>query len=201
MRRIVLIDGENFLYCLRMLAGQSGKLLERDGLHDYAIRDLLNEVIGEGDSSEMFYYGAKLREYTETEKLAEKSKAAIKFQLKLSNSLNKQNIIFVKVGHLRAREGEICASCKHQSWKLIEKGVDVGLAVRMLTEARKGVEIVLVSSDTDLLPAVHEASRRGANIIFVGHEAQPILSLIKAADSHRVITATLVKKHMFKNGD
>lgn len=109
------------------------------------------------------------------------------------NDIQKQRITFIKVGYLRAREVE----CEqgHTSWKLTEKGVDVGLAVRIVAEANPDTEIVVVSADTDLLPAFKAATKLGAKLIHIGYEYRPIASLSRAANATRTITIPLARRY------
>jgi uncharacterized LabA/DUF88 family protein len=111
------------------------------------------------------------------------------------NLIQLQKIHFIKVGYLRARESDPCEKCSHQTWKLTEKGVDVGLAVRMLGEANPDTEIVVISADTDLLPAFKATSKLGAKLMHVGYETSPVYALIKASDKNRVITLPLAQKY------
>lgn len=196
MSRIILIDGENFLYGLRTLAGSDNVMAEREKFTNFPFKDLITEVMGDAEPAQYLYYGARLRQYAHDEVLLAKTKKAIKFQLKLANTLQKQGINLIKVGYLRARESDPCPNCDHVEWRLLEKGVDVGLAVRLITEASPKNELVLISSDTDLLPAVQSAVKLGAKVVYVGYEYQPILSLIKAATSHRVVTTQMVNKRL-----
>lgn len=196
MSRIVLIDGENFLYGLRTLAGSATDMAPRNMFINFPFRELINEAVGDNKSAQFLYFGARLREYNHSEVLLKKTKQAIKFQLKLANTLRRQGIDLIKVGYLRARETEPCPDCGKIEWKLLEKGVDVGLAVRLVAEAKPGADIVLISSDTDLLPAVQMGRKAGADITYVGYDFQPILSLIKESTGHRVITTSMVMKYL-----
>lgn len=111
------------------------------------------------------------------------------------NQIQSQKIHFIKVGYLRARETDPCEKCSHKSWKLAEKGVDVGLAVRMVTEANKDTELVVISADTDLLPAFIASAKLGAKIIHVGYETRPIYALTKVSDKSRLVTLPLAQKY------
>jgi uncharacterized LabA/DUF88 family protein len=196
MSRIILIDGENFLYGLRALAGKNEQLAPRELFTKFPFKALIDEVMGDEQPAQILYYGAKLREYNHTPELLLKTKAAIKFQLKLANTLKKQGINLIKVGYLRARESDPCPKCGQAEWRLLEKGVDVGLAVRLVLESKPEADLVLISSDTDLLPAVKSAIHAGSKITYIGYETQPILSLIKESSLHRVITAPMVRKYL-----
>jgi len=196
MSRIILIDGENFLYGLRALIGDNDQLAPREIFTKFPFKSLIEEVMGDKQPAQILYYGAKLREYNHTPELLLKTKTAIKFQLKLANTLKHQGINFIKVGYLRARESDPCSKCGQVEWRLLEKGVDVGLAVRLVLEAKPEADLVLISSDTDLLPAVRSARKAGARVTYIGYETQPILSLIKESSLHRVITTPMVKKYL-----
>lgn len=115
------------------------------------------------------------------------------------NHIQAQKIQFIKVGYLRAREVDPCVNCGHQGWKLAEKGVDVGLAVRAVADANDQTEIVVVSADTDLLPALQQAKKRGAKMIHIGYEYRPIAALSRAADITRMITLPLAEKYKNTN--
>lgn len=194
--RIVLIDGENLLYGLRTLLGSGKVKASREHFIDFNFRGLLSDVLGEDEVGEIFFYGAKLRRYAQTPELQSKTEAVVKQQARLVNTLQSQKIHFVKVGYLRARETEACTNCEHTEWHLLEKGVDVGLAVKMVTDVPRGKEIVLVSSDTDLMPAVKAVLLRGAKLTYVGFENRVVSSLSSVANSTRVITKEMVKKHL-----
>lgn len=196
MRRIVLIDGENLLYALRTMVGTKEEKAPRSTFVDFPFKALINEVLADGRPAMMLLYGTRLHKYDQTPELLKKTERTIKAQADLVNTLHGQGITFIKVGTLRARETEPCGECGSKEWYLLEKGVDVGLAVRMVSEANEETEIVLVSSDTDLLPAVKTARQKGSKIIFIGYEHRPILSLINLADVTRVITLPLVEKHL-----
>jgi uncharacterized LabA/DUF88 family protein len=195
MRRIVLIDGENLVYGVRHLLGNNGDKAQRSVLEKFNFRGLIEEMLSDNLPSEILWFGAKLHLHEQTEELKRKSSQAIKSQSVFVNLLQSQKINFIKVGYLRARETDPCEKCKHQTWKLAEKGVDVGLAVRMVSEANKNTELVVISSDTDLLPAFHASSKSGAKIMHIGYETRAVYALIKASNKNRTITLPLVQRY------
>jgi uncharacterized LabA/DUF88 family protein len=89
-------------------------------------------------------------------------------------------------------------NCGHGEWKMLEKGVDVGLASRMIQEAASKREIVLISADTDLLPAIRVTKKLGSKLMFIGYEHQPINALSQQAYATRVITKPLAIKYLSK---
>lgn len=197
MRRIVLIDGENLVYGLRTLfEDEDGNKAPRSAINDYDFRGLLEEILADNLPSEILWFGARLRKYDHTPDLLQKSEAAIRHQARFMNTIQSQRIQFIKVGYLRAREMEPCKKCGDIQWKLVEKGVDVGLAVRIIAEANEDTEVVVVSADTDLVPAFKMAKKIGAKLVHVGYEYQPIAALSQAADVTRTITLPLAGKYM-----
>ncbi len=202
IRRIVLIDGENLTYGLRTLLADSqpeaenhGEKAPRSVLNGFAFRALIEDLLEDKIPSQIIWFGARLRKYDQNEQILAKSSAAIALQSGFMNMLQRQQIQFVKVGYLRAREAEACKECGYVEWNLIEKGVDVGLAVRMLSEADSNTEIVVFSADTDLLPAFKMARKMGARVMHVGYEYKPIAALSMNADSTRIITRPMAKKY------
>lgn len=78
----------------------------------------------------------------------------------------------LRLGHLRSSPGG-----------RREKGVDVLLAVDMVTLAAQGAsEIVLVSGDEDLVPAVQEARRLGARVVAASFQGTLARRLAEAVD-------------------
>ena len=195
MRRIVLIDGENLVYGLRHLLGKNGKKASRSVVEKFNFRGLIEELLADNVPSEVLWFGARLRLYNQSAELKHKSGEAIKAQARFVNQIQQQKITFIKVGYLRARESNPCEKCSHQTWKLAEKGVDVGLAVRMVQEANKSTEIVVISADTDLLPAFLASTKLGTKIMHIGYEVSPIYALTKASDKTRTITLPLAQKY------
>lgn len=202
-RRLVLIDGENLTYGLRTLLaepigdkfGRENEKAPRSVLNGFAFRALIEELLEDQLPIQIIWFGARLRQYDQNEQILAKSKAAIALQAGFMNMLQKQQIQFVKVGNLRAREMEVCKECEHIEWNLIEKGVDVGLAIRMIAEANSDTELVIISADTDLLPAFKMAKKMGARLMHVGYEYRPIAALSMNADSTRIITRPMAKKY------
>ncbi len=190
----MLIDGENLTYGLRHLLGKPNKKAKRLTIENFDFRGMIEELLADDLPTDILWFGARLRLYDMTDNLKRKSNDAIRLQSKFMNHIQTQRINFIKVGYLRARETEPCVKCSTQTWRLTEKGVDVGLAVRMVTESRKDTELVVISADTDLLPAFRAASKLGAKIMHIGYEFRQIHALLRASDTSRTITLPLVQK-------
>lgn len=70
-----------------------------------------------------------------------------------------------------------------------EKGVDVKLAVDLVLKAVKNYfdTAILVSSDTDLIPAIAAIHEFGKRVEYVGFSHQPSFGLIKATADRRLL--------------
>lgn len=74
--------------------------------------------------------------------------------------------------------------------KYHEKGVDVQLAVDLMKGAYKDEYDIayLVSSDTDLLPAIHEAQATGKTVCYIGFRHQISYALYHQCKRHQLLT-------------
>lgn len=192
MNTTVLIDGENLTYGLRELITYPTDKADRSLIEGYNYRGLLEEIMSDVDIDQISWFGARLRVYDETPEIETKCRLVISNQAKLVNDLHYQKIQFVKVGYLRCRP----TNDDNTEFKLVEKGVDVGLAVELISRANPGTEIVLVSSDTDLIPAIKKAKQLGAKITFISYENRPIVSISRLSDRTRIITAPIAKRYL-----
>jgi uncharacterized LabA/DUF88 family protein len=76
-----------------------------------------------------------------------------------------------------------------------EKGVDVKIAVDLLVGAYENIYdvAILVSSDTDLIPAIQKVKQLGKEVEYIGFSHQPSYGLIKNATETRLLTRNDVK--------
>ena len=96
----------------------------------------------------------------------------MKNQQKLLGNLQKQNWQ-VGFGHMLKTD------------KYREKGVDVQIAVDMLIGAYENLydKVILVSSDTDLLPSILKAKSLGKIVEYIGFSHKPSYALIANCSS------------------
>ena len=163
----VAIDGGNLYRKLKEL--DLPKLSEFDYI-GFATK------LSNGDKNlQCIYYVGQIRE----EPNNPKSNELKSNQDRLFANLKKQGII-VKTGYI-LKSGD-----KYQ-----EKGVDVQIAVDICMKAVRNEykRLILVSSDTDLIPAVKEARALGKKVEYVGFDSHPSFALIRFSDSR-----TLLKK-------
>lgn len=71
-----------------------------------------------------------------------------------------------------------------------EKGVDVKIAVDILVGAYENLydRLLLLSSDTDLLPAIDKATEMGKEIQYIGFSHNPSYGMIKRSKSSKLLS-------------
>ena len=188
-KTVVYIDGQNFMYSVTENLKNAGLISDKQEVSSIDIPHLLKTVLHTDtlENTKIRYYGvSKIKQQKDYgEYMLEKS---IKFAdnlRKLKNCLAKYNVKYIACGRLRARELEKCKQCGFEDYKFIEKGVDVGLAVDIVRDILKqGVEhIILISSDTDLVPAIRVAKDEGAKITYISFDKMIIRPLSVLSDS------------------
>ena len=166
-RLFLIIDGSNFYHRMRELHlvhllsfdyGEFAQFLRRK-----------NHTI-----AECCYYIGLVREDMHDEK----SRTLMKNQQKLVSRLQKQGWK-VKFGHM-LKTNDI----------YLEKGVDVQIAVDVVAGAYEDHydRVVLISSDTDLLPALEKVRAKGKKVTYIGFSHKPSHALIEHSDVRRLLT-------------
>jgi len=162
---IVLIDGSNFYFKL--------KELKLHGLLNFDFSGFIKMLARNRIIVKSTYYVGKIR--TNGSIKAEKMLAD---QQKLFAHLKKNNIRY-SLGYLLKTNN-----------KFHEKGVDVNMAVDILVAAYENLcdTIILVSSDTDLLPAIKKAKEKGKTVEYVGFSHQPSIAMVANCSRSRLLT-------------
>ena len=179
---IIYIDSENFLFKVSSVLISHGLIKNRDQLTSLGIRFLLETALNKSDCI-IRYYAAKPRLVRDTARLQKKTQLIIKNRRIIRSALTKQKIDFVNAGRIKLRDGDICHQCKHQDQHLQEKGVDVRIAVDMIKDTYPDRQLYLLSSDTDLIPAVEAAREGKAKVIYIGFPSQLTKRLTVVTDS------------------
>lgn len=181
-RAAVFIDGSNFYFKMKTLISQ-----KTDFIH-YHYRELIKDLLNSDER--LGYVGYYVGVVRDTKRITdhEKARALVQNQQKLFEQLRHQNIALVK-GYLLERGGTF-----------FEKGVDVRLALDIVTMAqdRQYDVAYVVSSDTDLIPAMVKAMKLKKEVVHVGFEHQPSIALIRQASRHRVITRKEAEQYTSK---
>ncbi len=164
-RAIILIDGSNFYFKLREL--QLRQLLT------FNFSSFAHALIGNRRLVSATYYVGKVR--TDS---TEKTKRMQANQQRLFAHLKKHQFTY-SLGYLLKSGGT-----------LHEKGVDVQIAVDMLVAAYENLceLIYLVSSDTDLIPAIQKAQEKGKTVIYVGFSHQVSKALVASCRETQTLT-------------
>ena len=113
------------------------------------------------------------------------SKLLEKSYRSLGGHLNRQGFKVIRGGTLRADY----RSPQDKKPKYREKGVDVSLAVAMVSRTCDGSvdTVYLMASDSDYQPAVAKVRKRGKKVIYVGFEINPNLGLIAKTNDRIII--------------
>jgi uncharacterized LabA/DUF88 family protein len=190
MKTVVYIDGQNFLYKASEVLINAGLIADKQDLHKLDIRGIITHIVS-SEELEIKYYGAKVKviSHRGTE-IAEKSRRFSDNSRRLRNTLNQQSIKYVESGKLKLRDSDQCKNCRHQDLRFQEKGVDVGIAVDMIVDASSGDvdQAVLLSSDTDLIPAIKVVRSQISKVTYLGFSdklTNAIISQVTRTDTIR----------------
>ena len=130
-------------------------------------------LVGKDQLADLCYYVGRIRE----EPGNPKSKVLKANQDRFLANLANQGVS-VKTGYILKSDGDYT-----------EKGVDVQIAVDVCMKAVRNDygRLILVSSDTDLIPAIKEVKTLGKKVEYVGFEASPSFALIRFFNSRRLL--------------
>ena len=173
-RIFIIIDGNNFYHRLKE---QDFKALLKFDYERFA--NFLNNSRGEL-KTKCYYIGAVRENRNDL-----KSVELMKNQRILTDSLQK-NGWGIKFGHLL------------KSDVFHEKGVDVQMAVDLLVGAYEDKYdlAILVSSDTDLLPAIMKVRAMKKRIEYIGFRHRPSFALIANSDSKTLLFKEDIQKFL-----
>lgn len=166
-RVFIAFDGSNFYHRLKEPPLNFKNLL-RFNFSGFVKNLLTDRVLVKA----VYYIGA-----IKTEKGNLKSFELFRQQIKLFGYLSRQKIKISR-GYILKTDG------------YHEKGVDVQIAVDLLIGAYEDLwdTVILLSSDTDLLPAIRKVRQLGKNIEYVGFSHKPSFAMIRHATLSRLLT-------------
>jgi len=130
-------------------------------------------LCGDNELTEIRYYIGAVRRQKNS-----KSEELYNNQQRLFYKLQRQNIKII-LGQL----------IQHKDKSYHEKGVDVRLSVEMIRLARQGKydTAYLLSSDTDLVPAVEEVLSLGKEVKYIGVEDSQSFGLSKTTKNYLIL--------------
>lgn len=175
-RSAILIDGSNFYFKLKDIGLQNQLAFNFTSFSKFLAGN--NELVSQK------YYIGKVR--TDGTKKLNKLHAN---QQKLFQHLNKHNFVY-ELGYLLKSDD-----------KFHEKGVDVHMAVDILVNSYEDIadKIMVISSDTDLLPAIEKAKHLKKHIEYIGFSHQPSIALVANCTSSRLLSKTELEKFIIPN--
>lgn len=162
---MILIDGSNFYFKL--------KDLQLHNLLNFNFSNFGKLIAGKNKIVQSTYFIGKIR--TDGTK---KTKQLFDNQQKLFGHLKKHNYRY-SLGYLLKSDG-----IYH------EKGVDVNIAVDILVATYENLcdQIILVSSDTDLLPAINKARGKGKLVKYIGFAHKPSRVMVARCSTSKLFT-------------
>ncbi|MBI2338114.1 NYN domain-containing protein [Candidatus Daviesbacteria bacterium] len=163
-KSVVIIDGSNFYFKL--------KDLDLHKLLDFNFSEFAKYLANKKEIIQATYYVGAVRTDGTT-----RVQKMFNNQRQLFAHLRKQKVKY-SLGYLLKSDG-----------KYHEKGVDVNMAVDILVATYEDLcdHIILVSSDTDLLPAVKKAREKGKTVEYIGFSHQPSLAMVANCSESRLL--------------
>lgn len=164
-RALIFIDGSNFYFKLRDL--------HLHHLLTFDFSAFARSLTGSDPLAAATYYVGAVR----TDGTA-KTQELFNNQRRLFAHLKKHDVQY-SLGFLLKSDGVF-----H------EKGVDVNIAVDLLVAAYEdlGDTLYLVSSDTDLLPAIKKAQAKGKRVVYIGFSHKLSRALVATCQETRTLT-------------
>lgn len=171
-RCFIAIDGSNFYHKIKDL-GIRHQL-------DFDFKSFGDYLAGERVVAEKKYYVGAIRE----DRTDPKTKELLANQQRLLGKLKYQGFVY-ELGYLLKSDH-----------RYHEKGVDVKIAVDMVSGAYKNTydHFVLVSSDTDLIPAIQEAQSKKKSVEYVGFSGSVSVALVRNCTEVRTLKKEDLKK-------
>jgi uncharacterized LabA/DUF88 family protein len=194
----VFIDGENLRHRLVSVLFQEKQIKDRDDIFAVDIRALVTGALKqEPDSIRYYTTNVHQPDFDIPELLTHKIHAIQEAHESWTGMLQGQNIDVVRAGNLKVKQSNRCYHCGRRTMVLQEKGVDVRLAAEVVMAAtHDGVkDIVVLSSDADMIPALEIARRGGARITYMCFDEEINEALIAATD----VMVTYNRQHILGN--
>jgi uncharacterized LabA/DUF88 family protein len=166
----VFIDGENLRHRLVEVLYQERLIHDRDEMFQVDVRKLVHDALPETPES-ISYYTTRIKQpkFEIPELLVHKITSIQESHRRWIAMLTNQGINVVKAGNLKVHESNACYHCGRRTMVLQEKGVDVRLASEVVMAAVHDnvKDIVVLSSDADMIPALNIARKGGARITYM----------------------------------
>ena len=198
-QKIVFVDGENFRQRVVELLCNQGVIADKNAYFSLDVRGLIEDVLGIS-GVEINYYASEIttpKGYTPSARIQRQVDGIKENSSRWVAMLKRQGINYIKAGNLKVKEGKECNHCHKTQEILQEKGVDVRMALDMLEIAykTKNVDIVSVSSDTDLCPSYHKIRKRKCKTTYICFSDSVNRAVAAATDETITITPQKVMSY------
>lgn len=200
MKQKILIDGENFRHQIANILVAKKLITEKNDFFVFNVAGFFKEILNY-DKPEIIYYTTKIKQpaYKVPQKLVSLISKISTSNRRWLAQLSNQKIKVIKAGYLRVRESNACVHCGKKTLVPQEKGVDVRVATDLVLSSKAEEIIALVSSDSDLTPAIQSAKRMGAKVQYICYAGQLNRSVAACADSVITFTDKDIIKYFGKN--
>ncbi len=185
---LLIVDGENFRHQIARVLHDRGMIEDMKVFFSFDFTGFCKDVL-KTDDLHILYVTTKIEQpdHQVPEQLSERIDAIIDSNRRWIEHLTEQGVEVVKAGYLRVKESNECVHCGRRTLYLQEKGVDVRVATELLLASDKQVpDIVLGSSDSDMIPALEAARRLGVDVKYLCYEEQ--LNRAVATNAHAAVT-------------
>lgn len=187
----VFIDGENFRHRIVRVLMQEQLISDTEQPFEFDIRGLIEGALGE-PCQEINYYTSRVKQpdFDIPEELRERIHTIQEDSRRWTDTLSSQGVQVVIGGNLKVHDSTRCVHCHKKTQILQEKGVDVRLATDIVLAAtlEEMERIVVVSSDTDMLPALEVAKRADTNITYICFDEDLNRAIAQFADQTHTYT-------------
>jgi uncharacterized LabA/DUF88 family protein len=182
----VFIDGENLRHRLVSVLYQEKLINDRDDIYSVDIHKLVSGALKqEPESIRYFTTNIAQPDFEIPEMLTEKIESIKEAHEHWLKMLHDQGITAVVAGNLKVKQSNRCYHCGRRTMVLQEKGVDVRLAAEVVMAATHDniKDIVVLSSDADMIPALEIARKGGSRVTYMCFEEEVNEALLKSTDA------------------
>lgn len=194
----VFIDGENLRHRLVSVLFQEKLIHDRDEIYAVDVRKLITQALKQ-EPDTIRYYTTNIAQpdFEIPEMLTHKINAIAEAHERWMKMLRDQGIEVVMAGNLKVKQSNRCYHCGRRTMVLQEKGVDVRLAAEVVMAATHDniKDIVVLSSDADMIPALEIARKGGAKVTYMCFNEEVNDAIIKKTD----MLVTYDREHVTRN--
>jgi uncharacterized LabA/DUF88 family protein len=172
----IFIDGSNFYYSCKNI----GILT----YPNFDFEEFVNSLVNQDMLVEKTYYVGAIRPQQDDKK----STKLMSKQMKFFSYLKSNGWIITKGYMLKTNN------------KYHEKGVDVKLALDLVLGAVDDTydKAILISSDTDLIPAIEQVQLRGKKVEYIGFENKPSNAILRRSKLNKLLTKSYLNKFVVR---